>query len=131
MDDNDEEREGRILATIPADTFAHRLMLARSHAGQRDIGRPYTIEQAADKTSQSPQNWSNWERGRIPRDKVDVAEAVAEGLVVDEEWLLHGGPLTRPSRIRKVRFASLRGASTHPGVRRPRRVDGVRRRMAA
>jgi transcriptional regulator with XRE-family HTH domain len=130
MEENTEEREGRILATIPIDTFAHRLMLARSHAGQRDIGRPYTIEQAAEKTGQSPQNWSNWERGTVPRDYPDRVPPIAEGLCIDEDWLFRGGPLTRPSRKPRVRLASFR-SPIRPSVRRPRRVDGMRRRIAA
>ena len=127
MDENEDDaaREGRVVGRIPEDTFGHRLMLVRADAGN------LTIEQAAKKAGLLSQSWGNWERGRMPRDRVDVVDAVVEAFGTDRAWLLDGGPLTRPSRIRKVRIASLRGATTHPGVRRPRRVDGVRRRMAA
>ena len=123
MDEN-EDREGRIVAAIPADTFGVRLMLVRAHAGHM------TVKDAADKCGLNYGSWSNWERGKMPRDLLDVVEAIAEGLGIDRDWLLHGGPLTRPSRKPRVRFASFR-SPIRPSVRRPRRVDGMRRRIAA
>jgi hypothetical protein len=72
---------------IPADTFSARLVLARHHAGR------LSIEQAAKRCGLRPGNWGHWEDGRLPRDKVDVASAVAEGLGIDRDWLLFGGPL--------------------------------------
>lgn len=123
MDEN-EDREGRVIAAIPADTFGVRLMLVRAHAGH------ITVKEAADRSGLNYGSWSNWERGKMPRDVVDVVDAVAEAFDIDRDWLLRGGPLTSTSRIRKVRFASIR-SSVRPSVRRPRRVDGTRRRMAA
>ena len=116
MDDS-SEREGRVITRIPADTFDHRLMLARSHAGR------LTIQEAAAKCGFNHQSWSNWERGRIPRDKVDVAEAIAEALNIDRDWLLHGGPLERPATRRGVRAPYRRLMGSRPGVRRPRVID--------
>jgi transcriptional regulator with XRE-family HTH domain len=91
------EREGRVVRRVPADTFAHRLLLARAEAGN------LTIDDAAKRCTLGAQNWSNWEKGRIPRDKVEVAEAISEGLGIDRDWLLHGGPLTPAPSGRKVR----------------------------
>lgn len=119
----DEElgREGRVVKRVPQDTFAHRVMLARSEAGN------LTIDEAAKRCGLGAQNWSNWEKGRIPRDILDVAEAIAEGLGIDEEWLLRGGPLTRPERRQRViRGLTLSLGWTGPGrarsERRPRRL---------
>jgi transcriptional regulator with XRE-family HTH domain len=120
---DETEREGRVVGTIPADTFAHRLILVRAERG-------LTLREAAEKCGLNYGSWNGWERGSMPRDRVDVVDAISEGLGIDRNWLLDGGPLTRPFRIRKVRFASLH-PSVRPGVRRPRRVDGVRRRIAA
>jgi transcriptional regulator with XRE-family HTH domain len=115
-------REGRVVATVPSDTFDHRLMLARSHAGR------LTIQEAAAKCGVTHQSWSNWERGRIPRDKVEVADAIAEGLGIDRDWLLHGGPLTSPDKPRRLRVAYAR-RSIRPGQRvgprRARRLDRI------
>ncbi len=122
MDEN--ENEGRVIRTVPADTFGHRLMLARAEKGH------LTIDDAARQCGQGAQNWSNWEHGRMPRDKVEVAEAVAEALGIDRDWLLHGGPLTPPVRPSRLRATYHRRASfNRPGPRRPRRVD--RDRVAA
>ena len=123
MDEN-EEREGRLVGRIPEDTFGHRLMLVRADAGN------LTIEQAAKQAGLLSQSWGNWERGRMPRDRVDVVDAVVEAFGTDRAWLLDGGPLTRPSRKPRVRLASFR-SPIRPSVRRPRRVDGMRRRIAA
>jgi transcriptional regulator with XRE-family HTH domain len=81
---------------IPADTFAVRLVLARYHAGR------LSIEKAAAKCGLNSGNWVRWEDGALPRDKVDVAQAIADGLGIDFDWLLLGGPLLssrgRPTR---------------------------------
>lgn len=124
MTETPEEREGRVIAAVPEDSYAHRLMLARAHAGH------LSIREAAEKCGLNYASWANWERGARSRTKVEDAEAIAEGLSIDRDWLLHGGPLTRPSRKPRVRLANLRPA-TRPGVRRPRRVDGLHRRVAA
>jgi len=123
MDEN-EEREGRLIAAVPVDTFGNRLMLVRAHAGHM------TVREAADKCGLNYGSWSNWERGKMPRDLLDVVESVSEGLAIDRDWLMYGGPLTRPERNRKLRITSLRSPA-RPGARRPRRVDGVRHRIAA
>jgi transcriptional regulator with XRE-family HTH domain len=78
--------------SIPADTFAARLMLARLHAGN------LTYSDAAEKCGLSRENWANWERGVQPRDKVDTAEKISEGLGVDLLWLLRGGQLATERR---------------------------------
>jgi len=127
MDENADAREGRVVGRVPADTFGHRLMLARADAG-------LTIEQAAAKCGLLSQSWGNWERGRIPRDIVDVVEAVFEGLGIDRDWLLHGGPLTTPERRRRVKAAYPRSRFSRPvpsgpghsSIRRPMRVDRQR-----
>ena len=122
MDEN-SEREGRVVARVPADTFDHRLMLARSHAGR------LTIQEAATKCGFTHQSWSNWEHGRVPRDKAEVADAIAEGLGIDRDWLLYGGPLTPPVRVRRVRSTYAR-RSLRPGDhgldRRARRINRER-----
>lgn len=115
MDENDD-REGRVLRRIPQDTFAHRLLLARADSS-------LTIDDAAKRCGLGAQNWSNWEHGRVPRDILDVAEAVAEGLNVDRDWLLHGGPLTAPTKARRIRFTYPGLRAPGRGLRRPRRLD--------
>lgn len=72
---------------IPADTFGARLVLARYHAGR------LSIEKAAAKCGLNSGNWVRWEDGALPRDKVEVAQAVSDGLGINREWLLWGGPL--------------------------------------
>jgi transcriptional regulator with XRE-family HTH domain len=84
--------------TIPADTFEARLMLARLHAGRM------SIREAAQLCGFTNESWSNWERGKMPRDKLGVAEVVSERLRVDFDWLLRGGalapdPRRRPGRV--------------------------------
>jgi len=121
MDEN-EDREGRVVRRIPRDTFAHRLLLARAESS-------LTIDDAAKRCGLGAQNWSNWEHGRVPRDIIDVADAVADGLNVDRDWLLHGGPLTAPVRpARRVRLTYPR-RSLRPGgrgaERRARRLERV------
>lgn len=92
-----EERESR--PGIPRDTFEHRLMLARSHAGR------LSIQDAAAKVGVKHQSWSNWERGIRPRDIIDVAELISEKLGIDRDWLLFGGQLAAPEgrTVRRVR----------------------------
>jgi hypothetical protein len=125
MTDNiDEQREGRVVAAIPADTYAHRLMLARAHAGH------LSIREAADKCGLNYASWANWERGTRSRSQVDDAEVIAEVLAVDLHWLLYGGPLTPLIKSSRLRATSVR-RHTHPGVRRPRRISGAPRRVAA
>lgn len=124
--DNTEGREGRVITTVPADTFDHRLMLARSHAGRLTIG------EAAMKCGLSPQNWSNWEKGKTPRDILDVIQAVSEGLGVDRDWLMYGGQLAAPERRnRPISRRAYSSRTTRPGERlsAPRRERT--RRIAA
>jgi transcriptional regulator with XRE-family HTH domain len=117
------EREGRVIkiATIPADTFAHRLLLVRAQLNHM------TVKDAAERCGLNYGSWSKWERGALPRDILDVADAVATGLDIDKDWLLHGGPLTKPERQprRRLRLTYAR-RSIRPGdhgPRRPRRLD--------
>lgn len=79
----DDERRG----DIPADTFSNRLILARVHAGW------LTVKEAAERCGLNYGSWSNWERGARPRDLLDVVQKIADGLQIDHEWLLFGGPL--------------------------------------
>jgi|SRR5882757_7944920 len=131
---DNETREGRTIRRIPQDTFGHRLLLARAEAGN------LTLDVAATRCGLNPQNWSNWEKGKTPRDQVEVAEVVAEGLNIDRDWLLYGGPLA--PRVRKgivsMGYRSRPKRPTHPptdstrpGGRRPRRLDSESDRSAA
>ena len=73
---------------VPTETFGLRLKIARWHAG--DI----TIAKAAELCDLKPATWSTWERGVAnPPHMRAVCLAVAEGLGVDVEWLMRGGPL--------------------------------------
>jgi hypothetical protein len=81
---------------IPADTFGARLVLARYHAGR------FSIEKAAEKCGLNSENWRRWEEGAKPRDKVDVAQAVSEGLGINLNWILFGGPLLPAARGRAI-----------------------------
>jgi transcriptional regulator with XRE-family HTH domain len=78
--------------TIPSDTFRARLILARLHAGD------LTIREAAARCGLNYGSWSNWERGMKPRDLIDAAEKISEGLGVDLLWLLRGGQLATERR---------------------------------
>lgn len=82
---------------IPLDTFAGRLKLARLHAGDLNI------MEAAERCGLINQSWSNWEGGKKPRDLLEVVAAISEGLGIDRDWLLFGGPLARPETHRLVR----------------------------
>ena len=75
---------------IPADTLAVRLTIARMHAGH------LSIKEAAERCGLNYGSWSNWEQGARPRDLLAVAEAVSEGLDIDHDWILFGGPLAGP-----------------------------------
>jgi transcriptional regulator with XRE-family HTH domain len=112
-----------VVGRVPADTFSHRLLLARAELH-------LTIEQAAAKCGLLSQSWGQWERGSTPRDIVDVVEAVVEGLGIDRDWLLYGGPLAKPERVRRQRVAYAR-RSVRPGARRPRRIGRARTSVAA
>ena len=76
------------IGDIPTDTLAVRLILARHHAGK------LSQREAAEKCGVNYGSWSNWEDGRKPRDLLDVVRKVADGLQINYEWLLFGGPLT-------------------------------------
>jgi transcriptional regulator with XRE-family HTH domain len=69
-------------------------MLSRMHAGN------LPIRAAAARCGIHYRSWSDWENGRKPRDKEDVAEKISEGLGVDLRWLLFGGPLARSEENR-------------------------------
>ncbi len=107
--DRDQEREYPIgPGDVPADTFALRLMASRHHAGR------LSIEQAATRCGLNPGNWAHWENGRRPLDKLEIAQAVAEGLDMNLHWLVWGGPLL-PARGRPTK------RSTPPTLRYPAR----------
>lgn len=82
---------------IPADTYAHRLMLARAHAGN------LSIRAAAERCGLNHANWSNWEQGMRSRTAFDDARAISEGLGVDLDWLIWGGPLAKPAQTSRSR----------------------------
>lgn len=88
MDTEQQVREDK--RTIPADTLRARLKLARMHAGD------LTIREAADRCGLIHASWANWEKGMEPRGLVDIVDAISEGLGIDRDWLLFGGPLTQP-----------------------------------
>lgn len=75
---------------IPADTFSVRLVLSRHHAGR------LSIEQAAIRCGLNAEGWRRWEDGARPRDQIQVCQAVSEGLRIDLNWLMFGGPLSSP-----------------------------------
>lgn len=110
-----QEATHRERGSIPEDTFASRLMLARVHAGYQ------TIDEASAKCGLNRQSWSNWEKGMKPRDLLDVVNAISDGLGVDRDWLLFGGPLTTPEpagrRQLKRRRNQGAGATTESGAR--------------
>lgn len=81
---------------IPVDTFAARVMLARAYVG-------LNIEDAAQKCGLNRQSWSNWEKGMRPRDFLDVVQAISEGLGIDRDWLMWGGPLAPEKRRPRLR----------------------------
>ncbi len=127
---------------VPADTFAVRLLLSRHHAGH------LSIREAAERCGLGRGAWTNWERGAIPSDKFETAEAVAEGLGMNLIWLLRGGSLL-PARGRRTKRPSafnpgsvqwsvrpadtrpngrpLTGSSPSQSVRRPRLIDRSQR----
>lgn len=119
---------------IPADTFALRVMVARTQGPAGYL----TIDQAADRCDLNRQSWSNWEKGMMPRDLLGAVDAISDGLGVDANWLLRGGPLARPaSRVPRGRLSrdttvKYRGsgeiATSRPrnypdGFRRPARIS--------
>jgi transcriptional regulator with XRE-family HTH domain len=96
---------------IPVDSFAHRLMLARAHAGH------LSIREAAERCGFGRGAWTNWEKGTVPLDLEYVAEVIAEKLGVDETWLVIGGGLAA-ERERSRRWSTVRPAHhtrTSPG----------------
>lgn len=124
-----EDRGGRVLATVPADSYAHRLMLARAHAGH------LSIRTAAERCGLNHASWANWERGMRSRTMVEDATLIAAGLGVDRDWLLHGGPLTRQVTTRRGFVRDNNGYARRRRVarnalddrvtrqRRPKRID--------
>jgi transcriptional regulator with XRE-family HTH domain len=124
--------------SIPVDSFAARLRLARMHAN--DI----TIKEAAERCGLNYGSWSNWERGSRPLGLLDVVEAISEGLDIDRNWLLFGGPLASASAGKRDRHsrrsdtpryrAGVHGSRHAPDPGRPpghaihhRRPDAARR----
>lgn len=106
---------------IPADTFSNRLILARVHAGW------LTVKDAAERCGLNYGSWSNWERGARPRDLLDVVGKISEGLRIDEEWLLFGGPLLsargRPAKRPGEDTAGYRDTPAVPAKRAVRPLE--------
>ncbi len=115
-----EETPAQRRRPIPADTLAVRLTIARMHAGH------LTIREAAELCGLNYGSWSNWENGAKPRDLLEVAHAVSEGLDVDHDWILFGGPLAGP---RGMPVESRRRSDERPdglNMRYPQRPDRPR-----
>jgi len=90
-------RQGR----IPADTLSNRITLARKLDGvtiKEAVAKVYAV--TGVKLSES--SWANWETGMRPQRETDVIQAISEGLDVDRQWLMFGGPLAGP-KGREVR----------------------------
>lgn len=98
-------RQGR----IPADTLSNRITLARKLDG---VTIKQAVKQVYDRTGikLSESSWANWEGGMRPQRETDVIQAIAEGLDVDESWLMFGGPLAGP-RGRETRGLTKRPTS--------------------
>lgn len=112
MTDSSGERPAPTRGGIPADTLAHRLMLARSHAGG------LSIREAAELCGFGRGAWTNWEsKGSVPADADYVTEVIAEKLGVDVDWLRRGGQLAEPeARSRRARWSTVR--PVHAGTNR-------------
>ena len=96
-------------SAVPLDTFANRLMLVRAHAGN------ITIKKAAELCGLNYGSWSNWERGSKPQDIIDVVERISDGLGIDAQWLMFGGPLAEPeARSRRARWSTIRPVHARP-----------------
>lgn len=105
MTDTPEGRAPAKSARIPVDSFAHRLMLARAHAGH------LSIRESAELTGLGRGAWTHWEKGGMPVDMEYVVEVISEKLGVDPVWLLHGGALAEPeTRSRRQRWSTVRPA---------------------
>lgn len=101
---------------IPADTYAHRLMLVRAHAGEAEgLGRSLSIREAADRTGLSYNTWANWERGIRSRTSMEDTTIISETFGVDREWLRDGGPLTRVPPTQRDRRRDRHGRNSHTG----------------
>lgn len=88
---------------VPVDSFAHRLMLARAHAGH------LSIRVAAELCGFGRGAWTNWEKGAEPTEKDYIVEVVSEKLNVDPVWLSEGGALAEPeTRSRRRRWSTVR-----------------------
>lgn len=90
---------------IPVDSYEHRLMLARAHAGN------LSIRAAAERCGLNHANWANWEQGMRSRTMIEDVQAISEGLGVDRNWLLFGGALARPEPARRTRRGDRHGRS--------------------
>lgn len=95
---------------IPEDTFELRLAMARFHAGG------LSAAEAADRVGVTGQSWRNWEAGRsVGARKPAMVRFIAEQLGVDEEWLLHGGPLRTGGPGPGSEVGADRNGSARPG----------------
>lgn len=102
-------------AQIPADTFAHRLMLVRAHAGYM------TVKDAAERAGLNYGSWSNWERGSMPRDLLDVVQKISDALDIDYDWLLFGDRRSGRQTLRGLYPPTTkRRANPKPSTDRPR-----------
>lgn len=84
-------------------------MLARLHVGN------ITIREAAARCGLNYATWSNWERGMEPRGLLAVVDKISQGLGVDRDWLLFGGPLAEADANRERWYGQGRANSARPG----------------
>ena len=122
MSKNDERSDAASRSRIPADTFAHRLMLARAHAGH------LSIREAAERCGLGRGAWTYWEKGGLPVDLDYVIEKISETLDVDPVWLGLGGMLAEPEETRRqrARWSTVRPHTTSRPVA-PQSTDGYHR----
>lgn len=109
MTANTGEPETERLGRIPADTLSNRITLARKLDG---VSIKEAVQQVYERTGVklTESSWANWESGMRPQRETDVIQAIAEGLDVDQHWLMFGGALAG-ARGREVRRVTKRPTS--------------------
>lgn len=104
----------RETAWVPELTFAARLALVRHSMG-------WNLAEAALECGFKAQSWRGWElEHRLPRDRVEVADRIAERTGIDAEWILRGGPLTSKNANVRSGFSAVDRTHHHPISRPPR-----------
>src|SRR5262245_53040819 len=108
--------EARAVGWIPdGSTFGARLAMVRQHVGWGNV------ELAATECGVPVQSWRRWERdGKLPRDIIGSAQAIATRTGCDFLWLLTGNAYGAP-RIPTTAYGERR-----PAPRRPPNLSGSR-----